>query len=186
MIGGALLPEVAESRAAAGCALVAGAASVLLAAVPVELWVAPLALMAPRRSRILVLAAMAGVYAALIGLHAAGRDAGDSGVVRFLIETTGTSGIAAFQQAQERWGDALGLVVGWAGPRARDTALMCGQRGHDPLDFAIAVLGHVLGRGLLLSGLLAFASRRAPVIDLARKFTLPWWFLLLAISFVAR
>lgn len=174
VIGRELVPELARSRFAAYVSLVCALATTLLAAMPVELWILPLALLAPGRRRLL-LATGAGIVAALLGLYLAGRIVGDAGVVPFLLETRGASVIASYQAARELLGSAFPSAIGWVGPAARDAALMAGQRGFHPGLFVLGVTIQAALRVALLGWICDRIDRSAAWTDHVRTFALPLW-----------
>ncbi len=182
MIGSALIPELAVSRGAYLMAFLAGIASVLLGVLPIELWMLPLLVLVPQRARGLAIASLAGVAGALLALFHAGGHVGDSGVVPFLLETSGAVGIAAFQQAHEDLGVAYAVMLGVVGPSARDAALMFGQRGLAFVPFAAGVLLHAVVRGALLVAAASLLARGNNARLYCRHYTLAWWVALGSLS----
>lgn len=177
MIGRELVPELSRSRFAAYVSFVCSLATTLLAAMPAELWILPLALLSPERRR-LFLATGAGIVAALLGLYLAGRTVGDAGVIPFLLETRGASVIASYQAAREMLGSAFPAAIGWIGPAARDAALMAGQRGFHPGLFTLGVTLQATLRLLLLAWICGRIHRTSSWIDHVKTCALPLWIVL--------
>lgn len=177
VIGCELVPELARSRFAAYVAFVVALAATLLAAMPAELWILPLAVFCPRRVRLLM-ATSAGIIAALLGLYFAGRTVGDAGVVPFLLETRGASVIASYQAARETLGSAFPAAIGWMGPAARDAALMAGQRGFHIGLFVLGISLQIAFRVALAGWICGLIERNPRWVEFVRSYALPLWLVL--------
>lgn len=175
MIGRYLIPHFTRTRAAVVIAVVAAGASVLLNAMPIEMWVMPSVLLVPHTCRRLCLASELGVWLALISLFALGRWVGDLGVTPFLLETSGLRQIAAFQNAHELLGAMQPIAIGIVGPAARDAALMAGQRVNSEWQFALFSAAHVVIRGALFTAVFHALKGLPKIDDFCIRFTFVWW-----------